>query len=466
MILNNAELRKNIWLDFSPHRVFLTPIIIGLIVYLCYLASSAGVAATMAYALAFFFIYLWGTKNASETVIEEVNQNTWDFQRQSPITPLEMSIGKLLGSTLFAWYGGLICLMIYVVLSFQTSSPNTSFSTPDIILFRDPNMSPRIFILICGGLLTQTFALLLSLQIIPSSRHNKNIKSFRYFLLALIMGWQFSKSISTVANLNISHINWYTLQLDNLFFALCSLTIFLFWGLIGLYRSFAKELQYPNIPWAWFVFNIFCLVYFSGLTTLKGFDLRSLDNLDKIKDLKSIYMSVPTYFAFFIALILTYIASIIDNLNILQYKKLWAGLKESRPIEALTCLPMWVISFAFVLIMGFICLTKPLPTSELMPSFSSGILVLTTCLFAFRDICLLHYFNFKQSSRVLSTFALYLFILYIIIPGVFSLIQVQLALPAFVPSYGQNTALALSSLSIQILVLMWLIKSKFKPDNR
>lgn len=465
MILNNAELRKNIWLDFSTHRMILTPIIIGLIVYLSYLAGTTSFAAGVAYYLACFFIFLWGTKNASETVIEEVNQNTWDFQRQSPITPIEMSIGKLLGSTLFAWYGAFICLALYIGLSLQASSADLFFLESNIDILKHINMPLRLFILICGGLLTQTIALLLSLQIIPSSRHNKNIKSFRYFLLALIIGGQLTSNSLIFANLKINTIHWHNIEINHIYFALCSLTLFLFWGLIGLYRSFAKELQYPNIPWAWFVFNIFCLVYFSGLVTFQKFDISALNHFNKIENLQSIYTSAPTYFALLIALMLTYVASIIDNLSILQYKKLWAGLKQNRPIEALASLPMWVISFVFVLIMGFVCLTKPLPTSELMPNFSSTVLIITTCLFVLRDICLLHYFNFKQSSRILSTFVLYLFMLYIIIPGVLSLMHIYSALPAFIPSYGQNTLLALGSLSIQIVGILWLIKNKFKQNQ-
>ncbi len=465
MILNNAELRKNIWLDFSTHRMILTPIIIGLIVYLSHLAGTTSFAATVAYYLACFFIFLWGTKNASEAVIEEVNQNTWDFQRQSPITPIEMSIGKLLGSTLFAWYGAFVCLALYLGLSLQTSSPNASFSDLYANIFQHTNIPLRLFVLICGGLLTQTIALLLSLQIIPSSRHNKNIKSFRYFLLALIIGGLLTFNIFIFINLNINTVNWHNIEINLLYFALSSLTLFLAWGLIGLYRSFAKELQYPNTPWAWLVFNVFCLVYFSGLATLQKFDVSALSHFNKVESLQSIYTSAPTYFALLIALILTYVASIIDNLSILQYKKLWAGLKQNRPIEALASLPMWVISFAFVLIMGFVCLTKPLPTSELMPNFSSAILIITTCLFALRDICLLHYFNFKQSSRILSTFVLYLFMLYIIIPSVLSLMHIYSALPAFIPSYGQNTLLALGSLGIQIMGILWLVKHKFKQSQ-
>ncbi len=457
MILNNAELRKNIWLDFSSHRMILTPIIIGLIIYLFYLATTLSFAATISYYLACFFIFLWGTKNASEAVIEEANQNTWDFQRQSAMTPFEMSLGKLLGSTLFAWYGALICLTIYVGLSAQISNANTSFLGTNIKFLERTGVPLNLFILICGGLFTQTIALLLSLQIMPSSRYNKNIKSFRYFLIALIIGSQFTSNSLVFSKFGNNLVNWHNIDINQLNFVLSSLVIFLAWGLIGLYRSFAKELQYPNVPWAWLLFNVFCLIYFSGLATFKQFDAT---HFEKLESLKAIYTSVPTYFAFIVALILMYTAIIIDNLSILQYKKLLIGFKQGRLIEALGHLPKWVVSFALVLVTGFICLTRPLPTSDLIPNFSSTALIITTSLFAIRDICLLHYFNFKQPNRILSTFVLYLFMLYIIIPGVLSLIQLSSALPAFIPSYGQNTVLALGSTGAQIITLIAWIKHK------
>ncbi|HRE30881.1 MAG TPA: hypothetical protein PLD88_02805 [Candidatus Berkiella sp.] len=73
-MIQNPELRRNIWLDFSIHRLLLTPTILALIIYLAYLTSPKN-SAGVAFYIACFFIFLWGTKLASETVIEEINNN-------------------------------------------------------------------------------------------------------------------------------------------------------------------------------------------------------------------------------------------------------------------------------------------------------------------------------------------------------------------------------------------------------
>ncbi len=112
MILN-PELRRNIWLDFTYHRMLITPIVVILITYIFYVMGSLQTTSSITFYLACIFIFLWGTKRASETVIEEVCNNTWDFQRQSSLLPWTMTWGKLIGSTLYSWYGVLICFCLY-----------------------------------------------------------------------------------------------------------------------------------------------------------------------------------------------------------------------------------------------------------------------------------------------------------------------------------------------------------------
>lgn len=457
MILNNAELKRNIWLDFSTHRLLLTPIIVGLIVYLFYLASSLSFAASVAFNLGVFFIFLWGTKNASESVIDEVNQNTWDFQRQSAITPLEMTIGKLLGSTLFSWYGAAISLGLYVILSQQAGNETTNFLEKALPVSKELSKSHEIFLLVCGGLLTQAIALLLSLQVLPSCRRDQNVKSFRYFLLALIIGGQITSKVFLLSKFSNQDINWFHIAMNQQQFFLWSVVIFLGWALVGVFRSFGKELQYPNIPIAWLLFNIFCLIYFSGLVAYEKLDV---NNISQLRDIEIAITSLPSYMALFVAVVLTYTALIIDNLTILQYKRLKIGLGESRPIESLSHVPLWFISFACLTVMSLICLTRPIPKPEFIDNFASWVLVLTVLLFVLRDIGLMHYFSFKQKRRILSTFVLYLFILYIITPWILGFTQAKSLIPAFVPSYGEHREIAFVSLAIQISVLVLLVKKQ------
>ncbi|MCS5708162.1 hypothetical protein CC99x_004520 [Candidatus Berkiella cookevillensis] len=461
MIFNNAEFRRNIWLDFSLQRILLTSLIIGLIVYLFQLAGSHSTSAAIAFALACYFIFLWGTKNASECVIEEVNLNTWDFQRQSALTPLEMSFGKLIGSTAFAWYGTFISLILYVFLALNTSTTATELSLyGQLFNVKTLDIGHEVILLLMGGLLTQSIALILSLQVLSKARHGHNIKTFRYFLIAIFIGGTITHQTFLLSSLSTT-ITWHHIEFNAASFIPISLFIFLIWSLIGVYRSFSKELQYSQIPWIWLIFNLYCVIYFSGFTFAAPLS-EQLNEIEKLKDLQTVFKSAPIYTAFMVALLLSYCAILIDNVSYLQYKRLITHFNEKRIVEALNYSPLWIISVAFLLITGLIAIASPLPLSKFIDSFSSSILILTTILFLMRDIALMHYFTLKQKSRILGTFVLYLFLLYVLFPFLLKVSQLNSLLPLFIPSYGQGNFVAFAGLFAQIGLIGFLIKIQCK----
>jgi pimeloyl-ACP methyl ester carboxylesterase len=51
---------------------------------------------------------LWGTRLAANSILDEMADKTWDWQRLSILSPWTMTWGKLFGATAFAWYGGLV----------------------------------------------------------------------------------------------------------------------------------------------------------------------------------------------------------------------------------------------------------------------------------------------------------------------------------------------------------------------
>ena len=56
-------------------------------------------------------------------VMEEARDRTWDAQRMSAIGPWAMTWGKLLGAPAFAWYGGLILMLIYLATARYATVP-------------------------------------------------------------------------------------------------------------------------------------------------------------------------------------------------------------------------------------------------------------------------------------------------------------------------------------------------------
>ena len=71
---------------------------------------------------------------AADSVLDEVNDNTWDFQKLSALSPWSLAFGKLFGSTIYCWYGGLIAFAVAVGISLQVSPPYKVFVGGALIL--------------------------------------------------------------------------------------------------------------------------------------------------------------------------------------------------------------------------------------------------------------------------------------------------------------------------------------------
>ena len=121
----NPELRRNLWLELTVHRLMAVPVALGLLFALVYKLSGpdwAGPLATTAVSL-FIALALWGGVQAGDAVHGEVRARTWDGQRMSAIEPWAMTWGKLAGAPSFAWYGGALCMVAYLFVSPEPTAP-------------------------------------------------------------------------------------------------------------------------------------------------------------------------------------------------------------------------------------------------------------------------------------------------------------------------------------------------------
>ncbi|MBS0290368.1 MAG: hypothetical protein JSS07_10105 [Proteobacteria bacterium] len=448
----NPEFRRNIWLDFTFHRMLMAPIVVLLLVYLFYLTRHAKGAADISFTLACLFIFLWGTKRASDSVIEEVNNNTWDFQRQSAISPWQMAWGKLFGSTAFSWYGAIICFLFY---SFYQSkqAPLFIFGLSASTL----SVSHEILLLMITGLFTQAFAMLLSLQKLSLARREKNNRSFKYFIFALFIGLILAKTSFFHATLTGHTITWHNHLFNIGAFSFTSLILFLGWAILGLQRSFCKELQYPHIPWAWLLFNLYCMIYFSGFVSFEPPPIDFL--LAYAKEVQNQMQNASSYIAFFVAQALTYFALFIDDITFIRYKYFLARVHERNVLESLQQLPWWPISLVLSILAGFMVIVHQQGSTEY---FSPAILMLTSTLFLIRDIALIHFFNFgKNPRKAFGACALYLFILYFLLPLILNALHLDLT-PLLIPSWGKSTFLAIISSMAQIVFISALCLKRWK----
>ena len=124
-MIGNPEFRRNLWLELTPQRLVVMPLVLAAIFAVVYLGeegvsrwtndTSYGGLATAAKYVYLALVLLWGGRQAGSAVTDEIRDRTWDGQRLSALGSWSMSWGKLFGSTVFTWYGGALALAVFAV---------------------------------------------------------------------------------------------------------------------------------------------------------------------------------------------------------------------------------------------------------------------------------------------------------------------------------------------------------------
>ncbi|MCI4665134.1 MAG: hypothetical protein MRY74_10490 [Neomegalonema sp.] len=120
----NPELLRLARRELSPLRLIGAPIIVMLL--LLYAAASFynsekpweawdGVGRVAFWAV-FAIATLWGARRAADAVASELRDRTWDTQRLSGLGPAAMTVGKMLGAPLGAWYAVSLLLLTQIVV--------------------------------------------------------------------------------------------------------------------------------------------------------------------------------------------------------------------------------------------------------------------------------------------------------------------------------------------------------------
>ena len=269
----NPELQRNVWLETSPRRLAWVAVAVALVygsaVLLAQLSSRPDALAAMGTAGGLMFFcsaYVWGVRNAGQSVMVEISQRTWDFQRLSAISPWAMTWGKLVGATSLAW---IVALAGWVVSAAVRPGEN---------------LGPTLFSALAVAILLQAMALWATLVGVRKARAEGRVPSLRSvvggFLLALFGLWlisSFGRLLGDVGHFNglgsvwlwgrgVS-MGWWGVSLPVDVFALLSTLAFAAWALVGAWRLMRLEMQMRNTPWIWIAFLIFLAVYVGGLAS-------------------------------------------------------------------------------------------------------------------------------------------------------------------------------------------------------
>lgn len=254
----NPEFRRNLWLELSPRRIFTMTAILLLIFFAAAVSIGGETPANIAVFLYYFIVVLWGTRNAALSVVGEIRDRTWDFQRLSSLGAGEMTWGKLFGATAFNWYGGAICLVVILADRFSHQGALVAFL--DLVYY------------VVVGLIAQSTALLASLIAAMRRQSHTRLEVFAYQVTgvfaaaAAIDVWDAADPAGSF----LGHqkpadvVWWWGRGIDARAFLLVSLAAFAAWTLIGCYRAMRLELKMRNGPLVWLGFLLFMGAYVAG----------------------------------------------------------------------------------------------------------------------------------------------------------------------------------------------------------
>lgn len=244
----NPELQRNLWSEITLHRLLAMPVVILLVLSAAAAIDSneatERVALTAMGGFALITLF-WGTRQAAAAVTNEVLDKTWDWQRLSTLTPWQMTWGKLVGATVFTWYGSAICLGVYLAMSTATG-------------YRAPAITALTAVLL--GIMLQAASLTSALHMMRKGlTANRRAAGLLVMLLAL-----YFVPFIFYANGARADVKWYRGQFPAHPFYLASAMVFSAWAVVGAWRAMCQNLAVRTTPIAWFGFLCTSAAYAAG----------------------------------------------------------------------------------------------------------------------------------------------------------------------------------------------------------
>ena len=424
----NPELRRYFWQELTVARLFAMPLFLILIFYIVHKleAKSSSFATTVAETIFVLLVLFWGCRRSAASVATEVREATWDTQRMSTMGPWSMTWGKLLGSTAFVWYGGVICLAAIAV--FQANK-----ETLQAILF-------DVAVLAGAGMLGQSVSLAIVLAWLRKWRPTRKLPVTLGQFLGVCVGLIFLKIyfdwFDTEAGRMPSDppVDWYGRIIPGTPFMIGSLLAFLGWALIAAYRLMGAELQVKSTPWGWTAFTIFLIAYGNGFSVL------SLSGAHPVIS--------RLWLAFAISIIACYLMLFIDPKSVVQFRALVAALRKSDVAHSIGLCPAWLRSVVLAGVLGMLAsfsllfgksgslqLPYAFVLSEFIPDLREGITFgLSILAFLLRDISLILLLNIRPSRKRADMAAIfYLIFAYGILPGTLRALELPGVAALFLP---------------------------------
>jgi hypothetical protein len=368
----NPEFRRNLWLEFSTQRLILMPALITfiLIIDIAFQKYRGEHGVIMQNITAHCFLgvlglLFWSVKQAADTLAQEAREGTWDNQRMSGLTPWQMVWGKLLGGTLYTWYGCVILMFIGAL-----GRAGADMSLRQIALF--------VVGAVALGVLLQSASML---RVLLAWRRKGATRSgfanffFYLFLCAVICALFFFFWVLEERGT----LEWWGGTWPIMDFSILCLVCLAFWSVLGLWLAMRQELleKSRGSLWWWAAFLVFWCVWVWGLIRNQPENVRW-------------YCFAPCVLLVWAS---AYLQLILAPKDRMAWRRLCVALarRDSRQIQCLW--PLWTISIALALLLSVAAVVLAPPSEKAARFFVS-----VTC-FVVRDFAWVFWLHLAQDNR-------------------------------------------------------------------
>ena len=369
----NPEFQRQLWLQFSPTRLLVLP----LLLLACFAAIGLSGTDHIATALgvtgaALFGLLVWGmgTLAVGASVMDEITERTWDQQRMSAMQPWAMTWGKLAGASAYGWYGGAFCLLVAVPAS--------------VLAGQSPALVLRLALGgILGGLLLQALLIAVNLQLAKVGGRIARRGGLSILLLTLLWG-----TGPLLGLLKDTDLLWWGQPFKGMSFSLASLALFAACALGAAWRSMAEVLAVRQLPWGWPALALLLASYIAGFAHEDRLLVFGISGL-------------MTCTAF------TYLALLAEPQPRPLWQRVLTRLENEQWRAALLQLPRWPTTLALALpfaILVWYTLPQESPLAREFGGFggafgSAGLHALVLVLLLARDCALALFLSFSPKGR-------------------------------------------------------------------
>ncbi len=429
----NPELTKNLWLEITPHRLYVTPVLILLLSGILYLSADGaiqgGIYLDHLYIIAAFtFACVGGAHYCAYSMINEFADHTWDQQRMSPLSPWTLTWGKLFGGAGFMWYGAVWCLLLL-------------YLTP-ILLPPYWSWQQRVeltLLVIFFAIFAQATGLLVVINAANSTdkllRYRRNY-GFGLALMGIFAGGYFFAMLAD-SNASFGIQTWWRQAWPLQEFWLLVVGVFAAWAMMGTYRVMREQMQFRSGCLPWLLFNVFMMVFIAGFFMIPGGEINPHSAI---------------FIAYSVALGLAYTMLISQPLSQPGIRRLVVACGARQWLDIWQNLPLWTVSLSLAALLGIVnLLFHRAAGSSPVPLY----LPVALMLFALRDGGVLLFFQVgEKPERAILTGLFYLLLLYTVIPALLLQMGVRTGLGFFWPLYDRHVYILPVGLELVVLCIV------------